>query len=56
MTFEQQGQCLAALKRKSEILRHLLDCLYARYVAPERNHIDDRTEPSEIGCESAAAR
>lgn len=55
-TFEQQGQCLAALKRKTEILRHLLDCLYARYVSPERNHIDDWAEPSEIGCESAAAR
>jgi pyrroloquinoline-quinone synthase len=55
-TWEQQAQCLAALTRKTEILRHLLDCLYARYVAPERSDDVDRIEPSAAGWEGAAAR
>ena len=55
-TREQQQQCLDALTRKTEILRHLLDCLYNTYVVPERQDADHRAEPSEAGCESAPAR
>jgi pyrroloquinoline-quinone synthase len=33
-TRELQEQCVAALVRKTEILWHLLDCLYAAYVEP----------------------
>jgi pyrroloquinoline-quinone synthase len=33
-THELQGRCVAALIRKTEILWHLLDCLYAAYVEP----------------------
>jgi pyrroloquinoline-quinone synthase len=29
--YEQQARCVAALVRKTEILWHLLDCLYAAY-------------------------
>ncbi len=54
-TVEQQSQCLAALIRKTDILRHVLDCLYARYVMPERTETDDRIKPSEAGCKSASA-
>lgn len=53
-TFDRQMQCIAALVRKTGILRHLLDCIYARYVAQEGNGDDDRTEPSQVGSESAA--
>ena len=35
-TYELQERCVAALVRKTEILWHLLDCVYAAYVAPER--------------------
>ena len=35
-TYDQQGRCVAALIRKTEILWHLLDCTYAAYVAPTR--------------------
>jgi pyrroloquinoline-quinone synthase len=35
-TYDQQGRCVAALIRKTEILWHLLDCTYAAYVAPAR--------------------
>ena len=33
-TYELQEKCVAALIRKTEILWHLLDCLYAAYVEP----------------------
>jgi pyrroloquinoline-quinone synthase len=33
-TYERQEQCIAALVKKTEILWHLLDCVYAAYVAP----------------------
>ncbi|HEV8308577.1 MAG TPA: pyrroloquinoline quinone biosynthesis protein C [Methylomirabilota bacterium] len=33
-TYELQARCVAALIRKTEILGHLLDCLYAAYVEP----------------------
>jgi pyrroloquinoline-quinone synthase len=33
-TYELQERCVAALIRKTEILWHLLDCLYAAYVEP----------------------
>ncbi len=33
-THELQGRCVAALVRKTEILWHLLDCVYAAYVQP----------------------
>jgi pyrroloquinoline-quinone synthase len=31
---EEQDRCIAALVRKTEILWHMLDCLYAAYVCP----------------------
>jgi pyrroloquinoline-quinone synthase len=31
---EEQDRCIAALVRKTEILWHILDCLYAAYVCP----------------------
>ena len=33
-TYEQQARCVDALIRKTEILWHLLDCLYTAYVEP----------------------
>ncbi|HET9490874.1 MAG TPA: pyrroloquinoline-quinone synthase PqqC [Methylomirabilota bacterium] len=33
-TYELQARCVAALVRKTEILWHLLDCLYAAYIEP----------------------
>ena len=33
-TYELQARCVAALIRKTEILWHLLDSLYAAYVEP----------------------
>jgi len=33
-TFDLQERCVAALVRKTEILWHLLDCLYVAYVDP----------------------
>jgi len=33
-TYELQEKCLAALIRKTEILWHLLDCVYVAYVEP----------------------
>jgi pyrroloquinoline-quinone synthase len=33
-TFEMQERCVAALVRKTEILWHLLDCVYAAHIAP----------------------
>ncbi|MBI4635187.1 MAG: pyrroloquinoline-quinone synthase PqqC [Candidatus Rokubacteria bacterium] len=33
-TYELQSRCVAALIRKTEILWHLLDCVYAAYIDP----------------------
>src|SRR5216684_2020874 len=33
-TYDLQAKCVGALIRKTEILWHLLDCLYAAYVEP----------------------
>jgi len=33
-TYELQERCVAALIRKTEILWHLLDCLWTAYVEP----------------------
>ncbi len=33
-TYEMQARCVAALIRKTEILWHLLDCLYTAYIDP----------------------
>jgi len=33
-TYELQEKCIAALIRKTEILWHLLDCLWVAYVEP----------------------
>ena len=35
VTAEDQDRCVAALLRKTEILWHILDCLYAAYVCPQ---------------------
>jgi len=32
--YELQERCVAALIRKTEILWHLLDCVYAAYIEP----------------------
>lgn len=53
VTSEQQSRCLDALRRKTDILCHLLDCLYARYVV--RPDAAERLEPSEVERESPAA-
>ena len=45
-TIEAQHSCIEALKRKTEILWHILDCLYAAYV--EQYHRNSRTEPSQV--------
>ena len=45
-TTDAQARCINALKRKSEILWHILDCIHAAYV--ERRHSDSRTEPSQV--------
>jgi pyrroloquinoline-quinone synthase len=48
---EEQDRCVAALVRKTEILWHILDCLYAAYVCPQcgsQIH-DERGEPSQVG-------
>jgi pyrroloquinoline-quinone synthase len=34
VTYELQERCVAALIRKTEILWHLLDCVYAAYIDP----------------------
>lgn len=34
VTYELQERCVAALVRKTEILWHLLDCVYAAYIEP----------------------
>jgi pyrroloquinoline-quinone synthase len=35
-SYELQARCVEALVRKTEVLWHLLDCLYAAYVEPGR--------------------
>jgi pyrroloquinoline-quinone synthase len=47
---DEQDRCIAALLRKTEILRHILDCLYAAYVCRHcENRIPhERCEPSHI--------
>jgi pyrroloquinoline-quinone synthase len=48
---EEQDRCVAALVRKTEILWHILDCLYAAYVCPHCGSRipDERCEPSHAG-------
>jgi pyrroloquinoline-quinone synthase len=48
---EEQDRCLAALVRKTEILWHILDCLYAAYVCPHCGSRipNERCEPSHVG-------
>jgi pyrroloquinoline-quinone synthase len=48
-TVERQARCRAALVRKTEILWHVLDCLYAAYVVTEHEDAHQRTEPSQVG-------
>lgn len=48
-TVERQDRCLAALVRKTEILWHLLDCLYAAYVVSEDHEPHQRPEPAQVG-------
>lgn len=48
---EAQDRCVAALVRKTEILWHILDCLYAAYVCPHCGSRipNERCEPSHVG-------
>lgn len=46
-TIEAQALCSQALQRKTEILWHILDCLYAAYIT--QNNSDSRTQSSEVG-------
>src|SRR5262245_37922314 len=48
---EEQDRCVAALVRKTEILWHILDCLYAAYVCPHcgSRSPNERCEPSHVG-------
>jgi pyrroloquinoline-quinone synthase len=50
VTAEEQDRCVAALVRKTEILWHILDCLYAAYVCPHCGSQipNERWEPSDI--------
>ena len=50
-TVEEQDRCVAALVRKTEILWHILDCLYAAYVCPTCGSRipNERCEPSHAG-------
>jgi pyrroloquinoline-quinone synthase len=47
---DEQDRCIAALLRKTEILRHILDCLYAAHVCRhcEGRIPNERCEPSHI--------
>ena len=49
---EEQDRCVTALVRKTEILWHILDCLYAAYVCPHCGSgsriPDERCEPSHV--------
>jgi len=47
-TAEAQDRCLEAVKRKTDILWHILDCVYAAYVRPSDSEAA-RTQPSEVG-------
>jgi pyrroloquinoline-quinone synthase len=51
VTIDEQDRCVAALVRKTEILWHMLDCLYAATVCPHRaNGIpNERCETSDVG-------
>ncbi len=44
---DAQARCIEALKRKTDILWHILDCLYAAYVTQDNSH--SRMQPSEVG-------
>jgi pyrroloquinoline-quinone synthase len=46
-TVEAQLRCVEAVKRKTEILWHILDCLHAAYV--EQYDSDSAVQPSKIG-------
>ena len=46
-TIEAQARCIEALKRKTDILWQILDCLYAAYVT--QDHTASRIQPSEVG-------
>jgi pyrroloquinoline-quinone synthase len=48
---EVQDRCVAALVRKTEILWHILDCLYAAYVCPHCGSRipNERCKPSHVG-------
>ncbi|HKY70931.1 MAG TPA: pyrroloquinoline-quinone synthase PqqC [Nitrospira sp.] len=50
VTTDQQDRCVAALLRKTEILWHILDCLYAAYVCRhcESRIPNERCEPSHV--------
>jgi pyrroloquinoline-quinone synthase len=50
VTPEEQDRCVAALLRKTEILWHILDCLYAVYVCAHCGSRipNERCEPSHI--------
>ena len=50
VTAEEQDRCVAALVRKTEILWHILDCLYAAYVCPHCGSRipNERCEPSHV--------
>ncbi|HEU4685921.1 MAG TPA: pyrroloquinoline-quinone synthase PqqC [Nitrospira sp.] len=48
-TRDRQQLCVQALIRKTEILQHILDCLYTSYVSSERGQESDRAQPSEVG-------
>ena len=50
-TAEEQDRCVAALVRKTKILWHILDCLYAAYVCPHCGSQipNERCEPSQVG-------
>ena len=45
-TIEAQARCIQAVKRKTDILWHILDCLYAAYVTQDNG--DSRTQSSEV--------
>ena len=51
VTGDEQDRCVAALVRKTEILWHILDCLYAATVCPTCGSRipNDRCEPSHAG-------
>ncbi|HET8721771.1 MAG TPA: hypothetical protein VFM24_07065, partial [Nitrospira sp.] len=50
VTAEEQDRCVAALVRKTEILWHILDCLYTAYVCPHCGSRipNERCEPSHV--------